>query len=336
MCSAFPGRIVVPDELEDEVRDATRDLIASRPAGVLWADLHEMGWFELVEESPALAVSVLFEEVGAAVAGSEALDAAVLTALASAGADLSLDSHPAVVYYTPGRHAVGTVSGTRAADVDGIVFARDKTPDSVLAPLGREDGSTTLALLDAAGVDFVPISGVDPTLGLRRAASSSAAVVRDLGADYAPLFGRAARRAVTHESLGVARAILRVSVDHVTSRKQFGRAIGTYQAVQHRLTDVEVALSGAAAVAALSWEDDDLVTVLTAKSLSATALETAVRNGLQVCGGMGFTEEFPLGRLVRRALFLSSFLGGASQLASAVGRSAIAAGRTRRLSGFAA
>ncbi len=61
-----------------------------------------------------------------------------------------------------------------------------------------------------------------------------------------------------------------------------------------------------------------------------------MRNGLQVCGGMGFTEEFPLARLVRRALFLSAFLGGAPQLAGAVGRSIIAAGKTPRLSGFAA
>ena len=87
----------------------------------------------------------------------------------------------------------------------------------------------------------------------------------------------------------------------------------------------------------LSWEGEaDSVTILTAKSLAAAALDTAVRNGLQVCGGMGFTEEFPLARLVRRALFLSAFLGGASQLASAVGRSIVAAGRSPRLSGFAA
>jgi hypothetical protein len=327
----------VADELEDEVREAARVLIASKPDGLVWADLAEMGWFELVEESPALAVGALFEGLGHAAACSEALDAAVLVALTDAGAELSLETPPAVVYYLPGRHAVGSIGSAGATELDGIVLSRADAPTTVLAPLGREDGSTVLAVLDIAGVAFEPVSGADPSLRLRRLRAESASVVSELSPEYASLLGKAARRAVAHESIGLARAILDVAVEHVTTREQFGRAIGTYQAVQHRLTDIEVALGGAAAVTALSWEGDaDAVTILTAKSLAAAALDTAVRNGLQVCGGMGFTEEFPLARLVRRALFLSSFLGGAPQLAGAVGRSVIAAGRTPRLSGFAA
>jgi alkylation response protein AidB-like acyl-CoA dehydrogenase len=257
--------------------------------------------------------------------------------LTDAGAELSLDAPPAVVYYRPGRHDVGKIDGQGATALDGIVLSRTTAPATLLAPLGREDGSTTLAVLDAAGVTLEPVSGVDPSLRLRRVRADSARVVGELGPAHAALLGRAARRAVAHESIGLARAILDVAVEHVSSRIQFGRAIGTYQAVQHRLTDIEVALGGAAAVTALSWEEGaDTVTFLTAKSLAAAALDTAVRNGLQVCGGMGFTEEFPLARLVRRALFLSAFLGGAPQLARAVGRSIIAAGKTPRLSGFAA
>ncbi|WP_173922418.1 acyl-CoA dehydrogenase family protein [Agromyces sp. Marseille-P2726] len=325
------------DELEDEVREATRELIASKPDGLVWADLEDMGWFDLVEESPGLAVGALFEGLGYAASGSEALDAAVLVELTAAGAELSLDVPPAVVYYPPGRHAVGSIGSGDASQIDGIVLARVEEPATFLAPLSREDGSTTLAVLDASGVSLEPISGVDPSLRLRRVRAQSARVVHDLGVEYAALLAKAARRAVAHESIGLARAILDVAVEHVTSRKQFGRAIGTYQAVQHRLTDIEVALGGAAAVTALSWEGEaDSVTVLTAKSLAATALDTAVRNGLQVCGGMGFTEEFPLARLVRRALFLSAFLGGGPQLAGAVGRSIVAAGKAPRLSGFAA
>ncbi|MDR5699143.1 acyl-CoA dehydrogenase family protein [Agromyces aerolatus] len=331
------------DELEDEVREATRELIASKPDGLVWADLTEMGWFELVDESPALAVGALFEGLGQAAAGSEALDAAVLIELTAAGAELSLDTPPAVVYYPPGRHAVGSLSvngadgAPGAHGLDGIVLSRAEHPSAFLAPLSREDGSTTLAVLDAGEVTLEPISGVDPSLRLRRARAASARVIDDLGPEHAARLARAARRAVAHESIGLARAILDVAVEHVTSRKQFGRAIGTYQAVQHRLTDIEVALGGAAAVTALSWEGEpDSVTVLTAKSLAAAALDTAVRNGLQVCGGMGFTEEFPLAPLVRRALFLSSFLGGAPQLAAAVGRTIVAGGSAPRLSGFAA
>ena len=100
------------------------------------------------------------------------------------------------------------------------------------------------------------VSGVDPSLQLRHVRGDSARVVSELDSEYAALMGQAARRAVAHESIGLGRAILEVAVEHVTSRKQFGRTIGSYQAVQHRLTDIEVALGGAAALTALSWEGD--------------------------------------------------------------------------------
>lgn len=324
------------DELEDEVREATLDLIASKPEGLTRSDLDEMGWFELVEEDAPLAIGVLFESLGRTAAASDALDSAVLVALVDAGAEVSLEDAPAAIYYVPGRHDVGKISAGQASDLDGVVFARADAPATLLAPVAREDGSTTLALLDGSGIAHEQVAGVDPSLGLKRISGASVAVIRDLGPEYASLFGRAARRAISHESIGLARAILDVAVEHVTSRQQFGRAIGTYQAVQHRLTDIEVALGGASAVTELTWEDDSLHAVLTAKSLAANALEVAVRNALQVCGGMGFTEEFPLGRLVRRALFLSPFLGGSPQLAAAVGRTVIAAGKAPRLAGFAA
>lgn len=325
------------DELEDEVREATRDLIDSKPEGLLRADLEDMGWFELVEESPALAVGALFEGLGNAAAPSEVLDVAVLVALQDAGVDIAAEQPPVVLYYAPGSHAVGTVEAESAAALSGIVFAREQSPITVLAPLGRADGSTTLAVLDASALTFAPIDGVDPTLGLRRVTGDSARVITDLGVDAAGTLARAARRAVSHESIGLARAILDVAVEHVSSRKQFGRAIGTYQAVQHRLTDVEVAIGAATAVTSASWEGEpDATTILVAKALAAAALDTAVKNALQVCGGMGFTEEFPLARLVRRALFLSAFLGGAPQLAAAIGRSVVASGGAPRLTGFAA
>lgn len=325
------------DELEVEVREATRELIASKPDGLLWSDLEEMGWFELVEEAPSLAVGALFEGLGAAAAGSEALDVAVLTALVADGADLDLTSPPAVVYYGPGRHAVGASGATTVTELDGLLLSRQEAPTTLLAPVGRTDGSTVLVLLDATGVAAEAIAGVDPTLGLRRVRAKELTVLREFDTADAALLAMTARRAVAHESVGLAREILRVAVEHVTTRTQFGRAIGTYQAVQHRLTDVEVAIGAAEAVVSYSWEGPPgSLTILTAKSLSAAALEAAVKHGLQVCGGMGFTEEFALGRLVRRALFLSAFLGGAPQLAGAVGRAIVAQGRAPRLSGFTA
>lgn len=326
------------DEFAKEVREATRDLIDSAPQGVDWSALTEMGWFELHEEDPQTATAVLSEEVGRAAARSDALDAIVLSDLAAAGVVASISEPRCIVFYTPGRHATGTIDGTHVVDLNGIVRSSVAAPAQLLAPVSQPDGSTILVSIAVDDqIQLSSIAGVDPTLGLRRVRADrvSATVVADTAA--AALLAGSARRATAHESIGLARRILDVAVEHVSSRQQFGRPIGSYQAVQHRLAEVEVAVSAATAMVAQSWEDgpNQALTILAAKALSAAALEAAVKHSLQVCGGMGFTEEFPLAPLVRRALFLSPFLGGASALTGAIGLSLVTNGTAPRLAGFA-
>ena len=110
--------------------------------------------------------------------------------------------------------------------------------------------------------------------------------------------------ALSHERCGVALGLLDVAVGHVSERQQFGVPIGSLQAVQHRLAGVKVAVEAALSSLDAAWDVTDEVATMVAVALSATALAEAVRDCLQVCGGMGFTDEFPLATLMRRAVVL--------------------------------
>ncbi|HEU5478156.1 MAG TPA: acyl-CoA dehydrogenase family protein [Gaiellaceae bacterium] len=136
-------------------------------------------------------------------------------------------------------------------------------------------------------------------------------------ADGEPLTGDRnlprARTASAAEALGVAQRALDLGVEHAKTRVQFGKPIGTYQAVSHPLaqtyTDVELARS---LVYWAAWcvADEDERTPVAAAAAKAFATEAAVaacERSIQVHGGIGFTWEHPLHRFYKRALWLEGF-----------------------------
>jgi alkylation response protein AidB-like acyl-CoA dehydrogenase len=129
-----------------------------------------------------------------------------------------------------------------------------------------------------------------------------------------------ARTALAAEALGVAQRALDLGVEHAKTRRQFGKAIGTYQAVSHQLadtyTDVELARSLVYWAAWCIAEEDEQVKVAAAAA-NAFTTEAAVRaceRSIQVHGGIGFTWEHPLHRFYKRALWLHHFGTSASKL----------------------
>jgi alkylation response protein AidB-like acyl-CoA dehydrogenase len=141
------------------------------------------------------------------------------------------------------------------------------------------------------------VSTVDPARGLPQLP------------DETPRF----RTACAAEALGVAQRALDLGVEHGKTRTQFGKPIGTYQAVSHPLaqtyTDVELARS---LVYWAAWcvAEEDGRAPLAATSAKAFATEAAVaacERSIQVHGGIGFTWEHPLHRFYKRALWLEGF-----------------------------
>jgi alkylation response protein AidB-like acyl-CoA dehydrogenase len=132
--------------------------------------------------------------------------------------------------------------------------------------------------------------------------------------DGAPLPGSRdvprARAAMAAEAVGIAQRVLELAIAHVSTREQFGRPIGVYQAVSHQLattyTDVELARSLAYWAAWCVAEGDEMapVAAAAAKAFAAEAAVVACERSIQVHGGTGFTWEHPLHRFYKRALWL--------------------------------
>jgi alkylation response protein AidB-like acyl-CoA dehydrogenase len=138
---------------------------------------------------------------------------------------------------------------------------------------------------------------VDPTRGLPQLA------------DETPRF----RAACAAEALGVAQRALDLGVEHAKTRMQFGKPIGTYQAVSHPLaqtyTDVELARSLVYWSAWCVAEDDERaqLAATAAKAFATEAAVAACERSIQAHGGIGFTWEHPLHRFYKRALWLEGF-----------------------------
>ncbi|BBX17106.1 acyl-CoA dehydrogenase [Mycolicibacterium duvalii] len=193
----------------------------------------------------------------------------------------------------------------------------------MLVVLARaDDGEVVLAVdADAEGVDVTAHQPLDltATVGAVTFTGAIGEVLAD-GTDVGRVL-RAARRqallAVAADSVGVAARALAMAVDWAGERHQFGRAIGSFQAVSHRCADILVALEGARsqvlAAAEVDLEDSEyLVDLATAAALDAAVMATEA--ALQIHGGIGFTWEHPIHLLLRRAQANAVLVGRADAL----------------------
>ena len=121
------------------------------------------------------------------------------------------------------------------------------------------------------------------------------------------------RAAAAAEALGVAQRALDLGVEYAKTRVQFGKPIGTYQAVSHPLaqtyTDVELARSLVYWAAWCVAEEDDRapLAAAAAKAFATEAAVAACERSIQVHGGIGFTWEHPLHRFYKRAIWLEGY-----------------------------
>jgi alkylation response protein AidB-like acyl-CoA dehydrogenase len=125
--------------------------------------------------------------------------------------------------------------------------------------------------------------------------------------------------ALSLEAVGVAAKVLELAVEYAKTREQFGRPIGVYQAVSHRLADtyVETELARSLAYWA-AWcvaEQDEQapVAVAAAKAYCGDAAVAACERSIQVHGGIGFTWEHVLHHYYKRALWIQAFGGYARE-----------------------
>jgi alkylation response protein AidB-like acyl-CoA dehydrogenase len=144
----------------------------------------------------------------------------------------------------------------------------------------------------------------------------------------------AGRRAVGWWLVGTSRAMLALARQHALDRVQFGKRIGSFQAIRHRLAETLVAIEGAEAtlrtVPDVQEEQVELASLL-AKAAAGQAALTAARHCQQVLGGIGFTAEHGLHHHVKRSLILDGLLGSARELTMQAGAALRANGSAPRL-----
>jgi alkylation response protein AidB-like acyl-CoA dehydrogenase len=202
-----------------------------------------------------------------------------------------------------------------ADDEHGItLFAVDKGAAGLTTEAERLADSSIAARLDFDGVEV----DADAVIG-----------EVDAGRDPLARLLRAGRTGASAELLGVGGGAMDLTVNYLKERKQFGVAIGSFQALQHRAAHLYSELEVARAAVLMAQQLLDAgdpgadAAVSVAKAMTALATTLSVQEGVQMHGGIGMTDEYDIGFYMKRARVLAEMFGDANfhadRLASAAG-----------------
>lgn len=305
--------------LADNARPGWRDLVESLGlAGVAVPEAH--GGFG----GGVIDIAVVMAELGPALAGADWLSHSAATMLLAraapdhaALADLATGERRTAMICTassatmPIVDAGGAVHGTGTlvaggAEADLFVLADDDAVLLIAADRDKveqrhrimHDGSVT------ADLSLTLKTGEADVLATGAEARALAEWANDV-----VLIGRCA------EAVGLIRHMIAASVDYLGQRQQFGRKIGTFQALRHRAADMQLAAMKAAALteAAILAVDQDRADRAQAVSGACVEVADAVRivgeGAVQIHGAMGLTEELSLGGHFKRALAIAAAMG---------------------------
>lgn len=134
------------------------------------------------------------------------------------------------------------------------------------------------------------------------------------------------RGAVASEMVGLSEEVFGRTVTYLKERKQFGKLIGEFQALQHRAAElyIDIEITRAAVLKALQTLDGDLdkaaAAVAVAKARAGSTATRAVQEGVQMHGGMGMTDQFDIGFFMKRARVCQELFGDSNYHADQLAR----------------
>ena len=126
--------------------------------------------------------------------------------------------------------------------------------------------------------------------------------------------------------VGLSEEVFGRTVTYLKERKQFGKLIGEFQALQHRAAElyIDIEITRAAVLKALQTLDGDFdkagAAVAVAKARAGTTATRAVQEGVQMHGGMGMTDQFDIGFFMKRARVCQELLGDSNYHADQLAR----------------
>jgi len=255
--------------------------------------------WQLLCEQVGAAALVIPEELGGA--GGQLADAATVLRelgralvpsplLGTTLAELALLAAPEPDAETLAALAEGGLIGALVLDPDYVVNG-DIADVVVAAPEGRGGRLSRWTRFSAE-----PVATMDPTRRLARVRPEETA---DLGAD--PGLADVAAVLVAAEQVGAAERCLELTVDYSKTRVQFGRPIGSFQALKHRMADLYVAVAAAAAVVSDACTDPTPTNAAAARLAATETLQAVAAEGIQLHGGIAITWEHDMHLYFKRA-----------------------------------
>ncbi|KIT17862.1 acyl-CoA dehydrogenase family protein [Jannaschia aquimarina] len=328
-------------ELSDEARmlqDGLRRYLADayarplrEPSDTVWAGLAEMGVIGALfpEEAGGFGgtgwdIALVFEELGRVGSPEPLLDTGVLSGglVAAAGGDVEAviagGTRLAFAHGEPGGRYDPTRVDTRVEDgrLTGrkAVVAHATSADELLVS-AREGEALTLWRVDPDAVEMhdYPMTGggfaadivLNDTPGERLGEGDATEAIVQAQAR--------ATLALCAEALGLMERIRALTTDYLKTRKQFGRPIGTFQVLQHRMADLLIEIEQArSAVVNLAGNVDGPDRdrhVAATKNLIGEVARLVAEEAIQMHGGIGMTDEYELSHLVRRLTMVDHRFG---------------------------
>ena len=322
-----------------------------------WKSMAEMGWSGvLIPEDHGgvamghVAAGVIAEEMGRTLTASPFLSTAVMGAIAVAGYGSASQreqwlskiadgtTNVAVAVDEDRSHSPGLVTTTVQPSDRGfrIFGGKSFVADGHVADLilvsarssggVRDENGISLFLVprDCAGLTIERQMMVDSrnsaTVQFDGVEVDFDALVGEAGAGYAVLEHvlDAGRACLAAEMLGSAQECLAQTIDYLSTRRQFDRTIGSFQALQHRaahlFTEIEIGRSAVMrALQALDAASNDRQLIVSvAKSKVGRVAQLAAQEAIQMHGGIGMTDEFNIGFFLKRVRVAEALYGDAN------------------------
>jgi hypothetical protein len=268
--------------------------------------LEELGWIDLLDAEPSVAIDVVFSALGATSTNATALDDVVTAALGEQPRSTLAVLLPAFTMWDPpGLNARGLAT-TRAATANELL---------VVSPNAR------MHIVPISNARLSGVGGIDPGAGLSVVEiDESAPTSTRLDADAWDTALAHGRRALAHQISGAAHAMLELARAHALARVQFGKPVARFQAVRHRLAESLVAIEALDAALSAAADTPCPDTALLAKAVAGRTARTVAAHCQQVLAGIGFTTDHAFHRYFKRTILLDGLLGSSDDLALVLGR----------------
>jgi hypothetical protein len=315
-------------------QEAVSGLVSQSDGHALTASLDRFGWLDILEQNPAVGVPVVFASQGRAVVWSSALHDVMGARLADLDDKVSQEE-TSVVLPLPRSEVPGKRKGDGIL-VDGLLVGARSGARWLVVTATLDDDRQVILRFAVDEAEVVPRHGLDPVAGVARVTAvvnrRSVLAEGDGARSWWTANIALARRALSHQLCGVLATMIELARVHAIEREQFGRPIGSFQAVRHKLAEAHTALTGAEALANMAWESDEKeLASIVAKVAAGRACNIIAAHTQQVLAGIGFTAAHPYHLAMKRAVLIDSLLGSAEHLAPLAGRALAQHGRAPRL-----